>query len=47
MKKVCGECRWHTKEDISDGWVCTNDDSDYVSDWTDYNDTCEFWEKRK
>ena len=44
-KKICGECKWHEKEDYAFSWICCNNESDYVTDWTDYNHTCEFWEK--
>lgn len=27
-------------------WVCCNQDSEYVADWTDYTDCCEEWESR-
>jgi hypothetical protein len=33
-------------EDISQDWVCCNQDSEYVADWTDYTDSCEEWESR-
>lgn len=46
-KRICGTCRWHKHEDISDGWVCVNDQSDYCADWTDYDDTCDEWEGKK
>lgn len=38
MKKneCCGTCRWHEHEDIDDGWVCVNPESEYCTDWTDY-----------
>ena len=28
MRKCCGTCRWHSHEDISDGWVCVNGEID-------------------
>ena len=46
-KKCCGTCEWHFHEDISDGWVCVNDQSDYVADWTDYEHCCDEWEGRE
>ena len=39
--EICGTCKYHKYEDISQGWVCTNSDSEYLADWTEYNDTCE------
>lgn len=32
---VCGTCKYHHKETVDDGFVCTNPDSDYVADWTE------------
>ena len=46
MDKCCGTCKWHKFENISDGFVCVNSDSDYCADWTEYGDSCEEWEKR-
>lgn len=49
MKKneCCGTCRWHEHEDIDDGWVCVNPESEYCTDWTDYEHNCLDWEPRK
>lgn len=44
--KCCGNCKYHQYEDISQGWVCCNKDSEYIADWTDYTDYCEEWESR-
>lgn len=46
-EQICGTCKWHKHEDIDDGWVCVNDRSDYCTDWTEYEDTCEDWEERE
>ena len=46
MDKCCGTCKWHKFENISDGFVCVNSDSDYCADWTEYGDSCEEGEKR-
>ena len=46
MDECCGNCKYHQYEDISQGWVCCNKDSEYVADWTDYTDYCEEWESR-
>lgn len=44
--KVCGTCKYHQYEDITDGWVCVNDESEYLADWTMFDDSCEEWEER-
>lgn len=41
----CGTCRWH-RRDYAGDWVCCNDQSENLSDWTDYEDSCEEWEGR-
>ena len=46
MKECCGTCAYHHFENISDGWVCCNEKSDYCADWTEYGDSCEEWEER-
>jgi len=46
-EKICGTCRYHYHENIDDGWVCVNDKSEYLSDWTEYEDACEEWEGRE
>ena len=46
MNKVCGECKYHTFENIDSGYVCTNPDSEYIADWTEYNDSCENFEEK-
>lgn len=42
----CGECKYHTYEEIDRGFVCTNADSPYCTDWTDYADTCPMFQER-
>lgn len=34
------------KTTLEPTWVCCNQDSEYVADWTDYTDCCEEWESR-
>lgn len=46
-KECCGTCKWHRHEDIGDGWICCNEQSDYCADWTDYEFGCEEWEGRR
>lgn len=45
-ERCCGNCKYHYHESIDDGWVCVNDESEFVADWTEYNDTCDEWEER-
>lgn len=45
MNEVCRTCKYHHHEDIDDGWVCVNADSEYVADWVEFNHYCDFWEE--
>lgn len=47
MEKCCGNCRWHEYDELFDDWVCVNPDSDYVADFTGYEDSCEEFEERE
>lgn len=47
MEQICGKCKWHKYEDISQGWICCNADSEYVADWTDYDFSCEDFEEKE
>ena len=42
--ECCGTCRYH-KKDASDDWICTCPYSEYMSVWTEYDDSCDSWEK--
>lgn len=44
MERCCGTCKWHWYVNIYEDFVCTNIDSEYCADWTDYDDYCEDWE---
>lgn len=46
IDKCCGTCKYHEHENIDDGWMCVNQDSEYVADWTDYDHSCEDYEER-
>lgn len=46
MNEVCGTCKYHHHEDIDDGFVCVNADSEYVTEWTDDDFGCDEWEER-
>ena len=41
--ECCGTCRYY-KKDTSDDWICTCPYSEYMSDWTKYDDSCDSWE---
>ena len=42
--KICATCKWHSHEDINDGWICVNHDSEHCADWTNDEDKCKAWE---
>ena len=46
--EICGTCKHHyrSKEGFRNDWCCTNDASDYCTDYTEYSHTCEEWEGR-
>ena len=46
-KRSCGNCKYHQHEDITDGFVCVNPASANCTDWTEHNDCCSKWERRK
>ena len=47
IDEVCGNCKYHQFESIDNGYVCVNPDSDNIADWTEYDDSCEDWEKKE
>lgn len=44
MNKCCGTCKYHKHEDISDGYICVNLNSDNCADWTENESCCDEWE---
>lgn len=44
MDKRCQNCRYYEHEEIDDGFVCVNDESEYVADWVDEEFVCIDWE---
>ena len=47
-KECCGNCRYHRADkSVYGAWHCTNDQSEYYSDWTEYEDCCDEWEGRQ
>lgn len=47
MTKLCSNFRWHMHEDIDDGFVCVNSDSEYCTDWTEEDFSCPDWEEKE
>ena len=47
MKKCCGTCMHHQKDDFAEDYVCTNDRSDEFADWTDFEYCCDEYEERE
>lgn len=44
LNKTCSTCKWHQKENVSDGMVCVNGDAEFCTCWTDDNYTCPEYE---
>lgn len=47
MKKCCGTCAYHEKDDHAEDYVCVNDQSEEFADWTDFNHCCDVYEERE
>jgi len=46
--KICGTCKWHYQcADFPEDFICVCGKSDYCTDWTGYNDTCDEWEGKE
>lgn len=43
-KDCCGYCKYWKHEDIDDGHVCVNPDSEYIAEWVESEDWCEEFE---
>lgn len=41
MMGKCETCKYYIHEDIDDGYVCGNPDSEYVADWVEADHWCE------
>lgn len=46
-RKCCGTCKYHQFESVDEGYICVNDESEYLSDWTDFNHSCDAYEERE
>lgn len=45
-KECCGTCECSTY-DKTNGYVCSNCESDYVADFVEYDHSCDFWEQKQ
>ena len=45
LDRKCENCLYYEHEDIDDGYVCVNDDSDYCTDWVEPDFSCIDWVK--
>lgn len=43
-ERKCKTCKYHVRENVDDGFICTNTDSGYIAYWTDREDWCSEWE---
>ena len=44
--KICGTCRWHSREKGTGSYICTNELSDCYTYYTGFRDGCDDWEER-
>ena len=44
MENTCKTCMWHMHERIDNGFICVNDRSPYLADWTEDDQSCDAWE---
>ena len=42
----CGTCEYSTYDKVN-GYVCVNDESDYVADFVEFNHVCDEWEGKR
>ena len=45
-KQCCGTCEYGLYSE-ADGYICVNDKSEYVADYTEYRHTCDEWAKKE
>ena len=46
-EQKCKTCFYWQKEPYNSGMVCVNSESEHVADWTEAEQGCEEWEKKK
>ena len=44
-KECSGTCKYGAY-DKTNGYVCVNDESDYVADFVEYDYSCDSWEQK-
>lgn len=45
-KQCCGTCEYGSYDEV-DGYVCVNNESEYVADFTECDHTCDCWEQKR
>lgn len=45
-KQCCGTCEYGSYDKV-DGYVCVNNENEYVADFTEYDHTCDCWERKR
>lgn len=45
-EQICVNCKYHRRDSFDSGYVCTNPDSEYVSEWTLPDDFCDLFEEK-
>lgn len=45
MKQCCGTCEYGSYDPMQ-GYVCVNSNSEYCTDFVEYDHTCEDWEEK-
>lgn len=46
VKISCKNCDYHIYEDIDEGYVCCNDESDYLAEWTEDDFCCKYFKPK-
>ena len=44
LEEICKNCKYWQHEEIDNGFVCVNDLSYHLADWTEEYETCEKFE---
>lgn len=46
VKICCKNCDYHIYEDIDKGYVCCNDESDCLAEWTEDDFCCKYFKPK-